>query len=184
MSLPFIVLQPSPPRLYFKEIGEYDEEMGVWGGENMELSFRAWMCGGEMLFVPCSKVGHIFRPSHPYDFMGNVGDVVSKNYVRSARVWFDKELSLYYKLRPQFKDLDVGDISKRLELRERLQCKSYKWFIKNVFPELPLEEDLIGSGQFRTDNNKCMDTRGQDLSSSSELHLSSCTNGVNTNSNR
>ena len=59
------------------------------------------MCGGSMLFVPCSKVGHIFRPAHPYDFMGDTGDVVSTNYIRAARVWFDDELDFYFKLRPQ-----------------------------------------------------------------------------------
>lgn len=147
----------------------------------MELSFRVWMCGGSMLFVPCSKVGHIFRPAHPYDFMGNNGDVVSKNYIRAARVWFDEELDFFFKIRPQFKDIDVGDLTDRYELRKRLNCKSYAWFIRNVFPELPLQRDLIAAGQFRTDNNQCMDTRGKDLAQGNPLQLGSCFGGKGPN---
>ena len=40
--------------------------------------------------------------------------------------------------------LDMGDISQQLELKNRLQCKSFQWFVDNVafdllrkYPELP-----------------------------------------------
>ena len=79
-------------RKYFFEIGGYDDEMEVWGGENLELSFRTWMCGGSLEFVPCSHVGHIFRPGHPYNMTGEKGknDVNGWNVLRLAEVWIDE----------------------------------------------------------------------------------------------
>jgi polypeptide N-acetylgalactosaminyltransferase len=78
-------------RKYFFEIGGYDDGMEVWGGENLELSFRTWMCGGSIEFVPCSHVGHIFRPGHPYNMTGEQGkgDVHGRNSIRMAEVWMD-----------------------------------------------------------------------------------------------
>lgn len=47
-------------------LGQYDEGMLEWGGENLEQSIRAWMCGGEIVASHESKIGHIFaRPPKP-----------------------------------------------------------------------------------------------------------------------
>lgn len=48
-------------RQYFLDIGGFDEGLKVWGGENIELGFRTWMCGGQVTTVTCSRVGHVFK---------------------------------------------------------------------------------------------------------------------------
>lgn len=60
-------------RKYFLEIGAYDPGLLVWGGENFELSFKIWQCGGSIVWVPCSRVGHIYRGFMPYSF-GKLGE--------------------------------------------------------------------------------------------------------------
>lgn len=35
-------------RQYFFDIGSYDDKMKIWGGDNLEMSFRIWMCGGRI----------------------------------------------------------------------------------------------------------------------------------------
>ncbi|CAN8073693.1 unnamed protein product [Agarophyton chilense] len=45
----------------FTELGGYDEGMYVWGGENTDFALKMWCCGGRVVMVPCSRVGHMYR---------------------------------------------------------------------------------------------------------------------------
>ena len=51
---------------YFELLGMYDPEFDIWGAENLELSFKVWMCGGTMEMIPCSHAGHMYRKRQPY----------------------------------------------------------------------------------------------------------------------
>ncbi|KAF7283654.1 hypothetical protein GWI33_023290 [Rhynchophorus ferrugineus] len=145
-------------RKFFWEIGSYDEQMDGWGGENLEMSFRIWQCGGRLETVPCSRVGHIFRDFHPYSFPDNK-DTHGINTARLAHVWMDDYKRLFFMYQPALENNPiVGDLTHRKQLRQKLRCKSFKWYLDNVYPEkfVP-DENVFGYGQIRTEYDMCLD---------------------------
>ncbi|CAL1267075.1 unnamed protein product [Larinioides sclopetarius] len=155
-------------RSFFWELGGYDDGLDVWGGEQYELSFKIWQCGGQMFDVPCSRVGHIYRKFAPFPNPG-VGDFVGRNYKRVAEVWMDEYKEFLYMRRPHYRGLEVGNLTEQKLLRKRLGCKSFKWFMENVafdqpkkYP--PIEPPDYAKGEVRSGAaDLCIDTkfRGQ-----------------------
>ncbi|KAI7815551.1 N-acetylgalactosaminyltransferase [Rhyzopertha dominica] len=132
---------------FFWELEGYDEGLDIWGGEQYELSFKIWQCGGQMVDAPCSRVGHIYRKYAPFPNPGR-GDFVGKNYRRVAEVWMDEYAEYLYKRRPHYRNIDPGDLTKQKALRKRLNCKPFKWFIETVAFDLPLKYPPIEPGDF------------------------------------
>ncbi|XP_046343077.1 N-acetylgalactosaminyltransferase 7-like isoform X1 [Haliotis rufescens] len=156
-------------RKYFFEIGAYDPGMQIWGGENFELSFKIWQCGGSIEWVPCSRVGHVYRNHMPYSF-GKISHkipVINLNYMRVVEVWLDPEFREYFYTRePTIRGYPVGDLTKQVAFKKEKKCRSFKWFMENVayevYDRFPPPPPNKAWGEFKEkQGTRCWDTVGQ-----------------------
>ncbi|XP_003781151.1 polypeptide N-acetylgalactosaminyltransferase 18 [Otolemur garnettii] len=134
-------------RQYFQEIGLLDEGMEVYGGENVELGIRVWQCGGSVEVLPCSRIAHIERAHKPYT--EDLTAHVRRNALRVAEVWMDEFKSHVYmawNLPQEDSGVDIGDITARKALRKQLQCKTFRWYLVSVYPEMRMYSDIIAYG--------------------------------------
>ncbi|XP_060080161.1 polypeptide N-acetylgalactosaminyltransferase 4-like [Ylistrum balloti] len=122
-------------RKYFTDIGGLDTDMRTWGGEDVELSIRVWLCGGSMKISPCSHVAHIFKAGHPFKM--DYSDLVYNNR-RTAELWLGNYKKYFYYFSAGFaKPPDPSDKFDIMDpVKEKFKCKDFGWFLRNVFPEL------------------------------------------------
>ncbi|XP_067232088.1 polypeptide N-acetylgalactosaminyltransferase 10 [Chanodichthys erythropterus] len=165
-------------RKWFWELGGYDTGLEIWGGEQYEISFKVWMCGGRMEDIPCSRVGHIYRKYVPYKVPGGVS--LARNLKRVAEVWMDEYAEFIYQRRPEYRHLSAGDVAAQKDLRNRLNCKNFKWFMTEVAWDLPkhyppVEPPAAAWGELRNvGTGLCMESKH--FSSGSPIRLEKCLN--------
>ncbi|KAF5403250.1 Polypeptide N-acetylgalactosaminyltransferase [Paragonimus heterotremus] len=134
-------------RGFFEHLGLYDQQMEIWGGENLELSFKArvLICIMKNRSSNYCHVGHVFRAKSPYATSDDVGKTVHRNLVRLAEVWMDEYKGYFYE-KFGFALDQFGDVSERKALRARLQCRSFGWYLDNVIPEMFVPSKALASG--------------------------------------
>ena len=61
------------------------------------------------------------------------------NFKRVARAWMEQYEILYnFTLSPSKLQEDCGDVSHVQEIKKKLQCKPFQWYLENVYPELSM----------------------------------------------
>jgi glycosyltransferase involved in cell wall biosynthesis len=127
---------------WWNEFGSLDSGMLLWGAENIEMSVRAWLCGGKIVVARESKIAHLFRASFPYKIDDSQ---VMKNKMRAVKVWFteieteqnpdkQKNYMIPWKERvflgdPNLRNFDdkTGDLTERNHLRNT--CDDFSAFV-------------------------------------------------------
>ncbi|XP_059148227.1 polypeptide N-acetylgalactosaminyltransferase 14-like isoform X2 [Physella acuta] len=143
-------------RQFFNLIGRYDVTPSVQG--DLELSLRAWLCGGLVEMAPCSRVGLINIKS------GNLGQEPTasfNSYLRGARLvaelWLGEYKRFFFAVRPSARMQPVAGLSYQRKVKIKLQCRTFQWFLSNIYPQLqPLVTDEVVYGHIKQ-GQMCID---------------------------
>ncbi|XP_061520785.1 polypeptide N-acetylgalactosaminyltransferase 15-like isoform X2 [Phycodurus eques] len=133
-------------RHFFHNVGAFDPGIQLWGGEQIELSIRVWLCGGSMEVVPCSRVAHLDRdPRLPSRFQEQ--EQLERNKIRIAETWMDTYRKIFYRrdtLAHFIRRSETPNITERLQLKKTLGCRDFHWYLTKIHPQLYVPQDRSG----------------------------------------
>ena len=122
---------------WWRDIDGVDSGLEVWGGENIEVSIRTWLCGGRIRVSRGSGVDHVFREKFPYKVDGFA---YQKNICRIAEAWMDDpSKAIFYKaIGVERGSIDVGNLDAIRATQKKANCKPWSWYLNKFKNRTPL----------------------------------------------
>jgi len=99
--------------------------MHGWGGENLDQSLRAWLCGGEIVRAQTSRIAHMWRTADPRTRSKSMLQVpYTNNGGRVAAAWLDEFLPIY-----NGEAVSRESVQNFESVKRRLFCKPFSYFL-------------------------------------------------------
>jgi polypeptide N-acetylgalactosaminyltransferase len=93
---------------WWDHIGGMDRGLDTWGGENIEISLRTWLCGGDIVVARGAVVDHAFRTQFPYkvDAYAYVGTCQPFELLAATGIFFS--IFFFFYIRCQYLNMPVA----------------------------------------------------------------------------
>ncbi|KAH3711679.1 hypothetical protein DPMN_071351 [Dreissena polymorpha] len=129
----------------FLKLGKFDPGFESYGGENIELSLKTWLCGGRVEIHTCSRIGQIHVEEELTGLRRGHENIYLRNVKRVAEAWLDDYKRFFYYTKPFARMVNAGSIAERKSLRQHLKCQTFKWYMDNVYIELrpPVTDEIM-----------------------------------------
>lgn len=144
-------------RAWFNLTGGFDEGMHGWGGENLDQSLRAWLCGGDIVRAKSSRIAHMWRTGDRRTATHyRIKARSTNNRGRVVAAWFGP----FKEVARSAGGVDEADVQNYAKFKQRLNCRPFSYFIYR-FRKLYLEGGVIAKESFllqEVSTGKCLHT--------------------------
>ena len=146
-------------RRWYEQLGEYDEGFKIGGGQDVELSLRAWLCGGRLIKVACSRVALFEGLRQQHVTSGS-------NARRTAALWMEDGYQQLVYRQSGFSPILSSEEEESISLRRsflqdnlKLKCNKLKWLLDHFkMPIIVPSLSLVQFGRIRGEKGFCLQT--------------------------
>ena len=164
---------------FLEEIDYFGRCMEGWGYENIEIAMKTWMCGGELLYVPCSRVLHYAakrspmfhgerkKPAH---YLHNAGIVVKSFFPEEIYHDFNLATGVEKFLGTCQETVDLN----RALLKKNKCTRDFAWMRRELMPTIEsFDEETLIAHTLTTTSGQCLALQ-RHQNGTQRLFLESC----------